>query len=100
MSAKGIKAKKTSGYDSNPKPMSFKKALQRYWVLYIILFVIMAYYCLFHYYTIYLGVMMAFKDADRREMFHTVKAGGFQRIIGHRVGKRYSGHVKRHTDSI
>ena len=62
MSAKGIKAKKTSGYDSNPKPMSFKKALQRYWVLYIILFVIMAYYCLFHYYTIYLGVMMAFKN--------------------------------------
>lgn len=35
--------------------------MKRYWVLYIMLFVIMAYYCVFHYYTIYLGVMMAFK---------------------------------------
>ena len=43
------------------KPMSFKQAWSRYWVLYIMLFVIMAYYCLFHYYTIYLGVQMAFR---------------------------------------
>ena len=42
--------------------MSFKTAFKRYKVLYLILFVIMAYYCLFHYYTISLGIQMAFKN--------------------------------------
>lgn len=40
----------------------FKKAFQRYWALYIMLFVIVAYYLLFHYVPIAMGVAMAFKD--------------------------------------
>lgn len=40
----------------------FKKAFQRYWALYIMLFVIVAYYLLFHYVPIAMGVAMAFKN--------------------------------------
>ncbi|MBR5985883.1 MAG: sugar ABC transporter permease [Clostridia bacterium] len=50
------KQKRTS---DGRRVLSFSMALRRYWVLYIILFVIMAYYCLFHYYTIFLGIQMA-----------------------------------------
>ena len=56
-----ITARKSKTKDGK-KPLTFKRALERYWALYIILFVIMAYYCLFHYYTIGLGIEMAFKN--------------------------------------
>ena len=58
---KAMSARKASRVETGRKPMTFKKAWQRYWVLYIMLFIIMAYYCLFHYYTIYLGIQMAFR---------------------------------------
>lgn len=58
MSAKTSKAPLV---DAKKKPMTFGKAIQRYWVLYLMLAVIVAYYMVFHYYTIYLGVMMALK---------------------------------------
>lgn len=42
--------------------LGFKKAWQRYWALYLMLLVIVAYYLVFHYTPIAMGVMMAFKD--------------------------------------
>ncbi len=52
-------AKKIKRTSDGRRVLSFSTALKRFWVLYIILFVIMAYYCLFHYYTIFLGIQMA-----------------------------------------
>ena len=42
--------------------LGFKKAWQRYWALDLMLLVIVAYYLVFHYTPIAMGVMMAFKD--------------------------------------
>ena len=72
-----MSARKAAKYDSGRKPMTFKKAWQRYWVLYIMLFIIMAYYCLFHYYTIYLGVQMAFRKVKLGMAIMDAKWVGF-----------------------
>ena len=45
-----------------PTKMPFRLALSRYWGLYVIVGVIMAYYLLFYYWPIVMGVMMAFKE--------------------------------------
>ena len=42
--------------------MPFRLAFSRYWGLYAIVGVIMAYYLLFYYWPIVMGVMMAFKE--------------------------------------
>ena len=61
MSVKAETARKVKR-SGGKRVLTFRSALKRYWVLYLILFVIMAYYCLFHYYTILLGIEMAFKN--------------------------------------
>ena len=77
MSMQAVRPKKAAKHEGRA-PMTFKKALQRYWVLYIMLFVIMAYYCLFHYYTIYLGIQMAFRKVKLGMAIMDAKWVGFE----------------------